>query len=291
MVDHPMADTAQHSAPSDRSAGPHAALLSDQADTRRRRAVARRIDRIARAIEADVVPRLVARAVPEPLELRPTPEDVERMALLSRADDLAAAIALAEAVRDRGVPVTAVFLHLLAPAARRLGEWWVEDRCSFIDVTLGLMQLQQVLQALSPVLLTDLAPPAEGRRVLLLPAPGEQHTFGLSLVAEFFRRGGWDVTVEPGLEWDEAMTLVRRDWFALVGVSVGTTERVGHLAELIAALRRASCNPDIAVLVGGAPFGSDPTLARRLGADGSATDGEQAVRQAEAIAALLAART
>ena len=31
-----------------------------------------------------------------------------------------------------------------------------------------------------------------GRRALLVSVPGEQHSFGVTMVAEFFRRAGWD---------------------------------------------------------------------------------------------------
>lgn len=289
MVDEPMAEPAMQRACSDRPAGRSAMQMSSQDDTRRQVAVQGRIARIARAIEADIVPRLVSRAAPDAV-VRPTAEDVERMAGLAIGDDVAEVVAFAEAVAARGVAVPALLLHLLAPAAARLGEWWSEDRCSFVDVTLGLMHLQQGLQALSPVLLPDLAPPAEGRRILLLPAPGEQHTFGLSVVAELFRRGGWDVALEPSADESEAMSLVRDGWFTVVGLSAGTEERASALAAIIPGLRRASCNPGIAILVGGAALRTRPDLAREIGADGMAGDGEQAVRQAEALAALLLAR-
>jgi methanogenic corrinoid protein MtbC1 len=289
MVDDPMGDPALQPDSSDRPRGAGRRHLSALNDTWRQNALAGRIARITRAVEADVLPRLVARGLPDAAP-RPTDEDIERMAALAIADDVGDAIAFAEACGARGVPVPTLLLHLLSPAAARLGEWWVEDRCSFVDVTLGLMHLQQVLQALSPVLLPDLAPPAEVRRILLLPAPGEQHVFGLAVVAEFFRRGGWDVALEPAEDVPGAVRLVRQGWFTVVGISAGTAERARGLAELIAAIRRASCNPNIAVLVGGAAFRTHPELARDVGADGMAGDGEQAVRQAEALAALLVAR-
>ncbi|MCX7683857.1 MAG: cobalamin B12-binding domain-containing protein [Acetobacteraceae bacterium] len=257
-------------------------------DKPRQAAVHGRIARIARAIEAEVVPRLVGRGLAEGPQ-RPTAEEIERMAALAAADDVAAAIAFAEALVARGIPVPALLLHLLSPAAARLGEWWIEDRCSFVDVTLGLMHLQHVLQALSPLLLPDITAPPEARRILLLAAPGEQHLFGLSVVAEFFRRGGWEVASETPADTAEAARLVRQDWYTVAGLSAGTVERAAGLAPLIAAIRRASCNPAIAVLVGGAGFRARPELAREIGADGTAGDGEQAVRQAEALAALLVA--
>lgn len=290
MIDDPMGKPALQPDSSERPRGAAYRHLSTQDNARRQGALRSRIAHIARAIETDVVPRLVARGVADTAEVRPTTEDVERMATLAIGDDVADAIAFAEGLGARGLPVPALMLHLLSPAAARLGEWWVEDRCSFVDVTLGLMHLQQVLQALSPVLLPDIAAPADARRILLLAAPGEQHVFGLSVVAEFFRRGGWDVAVEPVEDVAEAAGLVREGWFTVVGVSAGTGERAGALAALVAAIRRASCNPDVAVLVGGAAFRVRPELAREIGADGMAGDGEQAVRQAEALAALLVAR-
>ena len=290
MVDDPMGEPALQPDSSDRLRRAMPPHLSASDDTRRQASLKRRIARIARAIEDDVVPRLVARAVPDAAVPRPTADDVERMATLAVAEDVGDAVAFAEALVGRGVPVPVLLLHLLSPAAARLGDWWTEDRCSFVDVTLGLMHLQQVLQALSPVLLPDLTAPAGSRRILLLAAPGEQHVFGLSVVAEFFRRGGWDVTMEHAEDTAEAARLVREEWFAVVGISAGTAERAAALEALIAAIRRASCNPDIAVLVGGAAFLGRPGLAREIGADGMAGDGEQAVRQAEAMAALQPAR-
>ena len=60
-----------------------------------------------------------------------------------------------------------------------------------------------------------------GRRVLLLPGPGEQHTFGLSMVAEFFRRSGWEVVGGTGPESLDPVRAVRDEWFDVVGISVG----------------------------------------------------------------------
>jgi methanogenic corrinoid protein MtbC1 len=42
------------------------------------------------------------------------------------------------------------------------------------------------------------------------------------------------------------------------------------------------------VIVGGAPFHDHAELARRVGADAAAADGEQAARLAESVCALLA---
>ena len=62
---------------------------------------------------------------------------------------------------------------------------WEDDRVSFADVTVALCRLHDVMRNLSssqpPA--TDTLP--QGRRALLVPMPGEQHTFGLVMVADF----------------------------------------------------------------------------------------------------------
>jgi hypothetical protein len=39
-----------------------------------------------------------------------------------------------------------VFIDLLAPSARRLGQHWEDDDCDFVDVTMGLWRLQEVMR-------------------------------------------------------------------------------------------------------------------------------------------------
>eukprot|EP01035_Chromulina_nebulosa_P032366 gene32366-43242_t len=56
------------------------------------------------------------------------------LALQIEADEL---IDYADRILGRGVPVSNLLVDLLAPAARLLGEYWEQDRCDFVDVTMG----------------------------------------------------------------------------------------------------------------------------------------------------------
>ncbi len=67
-----------------------------------------------------------------------------------------------------------------------LGYLWEEDHCSIIDVTLGVGRLQQVLRELSPEFQQYRGLPDMRRRALLLPVPGEQHTFETQRADGFF---------------------------------------------------------------------------------------------------------
>ena len=161
-----------------------------------------RMSQLARTIEHEIVPRLMLahRAAAEPLPIQADTafavsfDDVKQFAKLVLSHDEDAAFAEIHSLHARDISIDRIFLDLLAPTARYLGELWDDDLCTFTDVTVGLGRLQRVLREFSPALGRSVEHPARGRRVLLLPGPGEQHTFGLVMVSEFFRRAGWDVT-------------------------------------------------------------------------------------------------
>lgn len=248
---------------------------------------------LARAIETEVIPRLVAAhridenglASNDALSGRVTQSEIEAFTNSLLSGDEPALESTVEALRRRGFTVEHLLVDLLAPAARQLGHLWTEDLCFFTDVTIGLGRLQRMMRELSPAFGTEVAHPPNGRRVLLVRAPGEQHSFGLSMVAEFFRRAGWEVSAGGESADIDPITAVRREWFDVVGFSAGSEARLDWLPSCIAAVRRASVHPDIAVLVGGPVFTLRPQLARQLGADATASDGSEAPGLAESLLA------
>jgi methanogenic corrinoid protein MtbC1 len=253
--------------------------------------------RIARTIEAEVIPRLVVAHRP-PAGDESAPNGVRSARAVAAADvreftrivlgaDFPAAAGFVAKLRGEGVTPEAVCLDLLAPAARRLGSLWEEDSCDFTDVTLGLWRLQQMLRELRLPATGEQEARARGRRALLVPMPGEQHTFGLAMVIEFFSRAGWDVLGGPPGSVAELRQLVAVERFDLVGLSVSCADRMAAVAACIRTVRQASCNPDLAVMVGGRVFAENPELAPLVGADAMASDGQQAPRQAEQLLSLL----
>lgn len=188
-----------------------------------------------------------------------------------------------DALRAEGLSTEAVMLQLLAPAARRLGDLWLDDRLSFLDVTAGLGRLQGVMRALGPDFDGDAPGQIHGKKILLAPVSGEQHIFGLSVVAAFFRRAGWEVTFEPRIAFDDLLILVRAERFTAVGLSVANDKFLPDLPAQVEALRRASRNENVTLLAGGTAFLLDPELHRRVGVDAVARDATEAVQMAEAL--------
>ncbi len=197
--------------------------------------------------------------------------------------DAEVASAYARSLRDRGLALETVWLDVLAPAARRLGDLWTEDVCTFTDVTEGLGRLQEVLRTFDTP--GPLVVPAikESRRILLAACPGEQHTFGLAMVAAFFRKAGWHVRYETNLSAADLVHAVSRAWFGVVGLSASGDRQLDALTASIQALRRKSRNPAVRIMVGGKVFTDRPELAAQVGADATAFDGRQAVHVAQRL--------
>ena len=106
-----------------------------------------------------------------------------------------------------------------------------------------------------------------GLRALLLPAPGEQHSFGLVMVSEFFRREGWYVTAAQPLRVQDALGLVSGNWIDLVALSVSSDRHLVTLADWVTQMRQASTNPDLKIMVGGPMACVDPQCLSPMQAD------------------------
>lgn len=253
---------------------------------------------LLRTIEGEVIPRLIlahraARSVSAICEsqgppVRPSRRDVDEFATLVLRGRPGEALAYLQGLQTLGMTSETIFLELLAPAARTFGEMWETERTDFVEVTVALRRLQNLAHELTP----GRADPAEqplqsGRRILLLALPGEQHVFGAQLVAEMLRRSGWDVWDAPGAGNADILSLVSREWFAVVGVSLSAPEKVDALAGLIHQIRRTSLNRNVRVMVGGRPFEGHPERVALVGADATAQDARDAVLQAQRMLELL----
>lgn len=247
---------------------------------------AHRLGRLLETLEHEIIPTLArthrAPDAPAPApalsdDVSPTaPTEIDRFTRMLIAADGGAARRAVETLLHQGASRSVIYLGVLAPAARQLGRLWEEDECTFGDVTVGVGRLHRLLREL----VSDADPlpdaTAHGLRVLLQAAPGEQHTFGLAMVSEFFRDAGWDVSCATDGVAPDPVAAVASEWFDTIGFSVGSHTRLNWLALAIANLRRASRNPGIVVLVGGPVITLHPEYVQAVGADTSAPDGQQA---------------
>ncbi|MGB3624468.1 MAG: cobalamin-dependent protein [Henriciella sp.] len=176
-----------------------------------------------------------------------------------------------------GISIESIYVDLLAPTARRMGELWEEDIRNFAEVTIGLCRLHEVLRhnSLSPAV-RQVFPAPETPSILLSTACGDQHVFGVIMVAEFFIKEGWRVTCEPGAKVDELLRIVSSTTFDVVGLSVARSHEANDISGVIGQLRTTSRNKDIKVIIGGALVGRDESIAGQVGADAASTDASTA---------------
>lgn len=244
---------------------------------------------LSRALKLDVIPRLVlahgagVEAGGEQARAAILPADVVQFTRLLLTEDDEPVQAFITGLRERNVSLETLFMDLLAPTAGHLGLLWERDLCGFSDVTIGLGRLQMLLRELG-TLGDHEARSTESRRILLLCSPGEQHTFGLNMVGEFFHREAWEVSIglEPG---ETAAQRVRAQHYDVVGWTAGTTRGLKGLAQIITGVRRESQNPHISIILGGPMFGGAPDDGNTRGADAIITDGASAPALAERLVA------
>eukprot|EP01037_Dinobryon_pediforme_P014363 gene14363-14487_t len=245
---------------------------------------------LSKLIEGEIIPRLMVAHAGEAPQTNPIVtgtvialEEVEAfvpLVLQLEADTLLHHV---DAILARGIPFESVLVDLLAPTARILGVFWDTDQCDFVDVTMGLWRLQEIVHEMSGRLRAEHPATPGSRRALFSPMPGDQHSFGTIMIDDIFRREGWltERLTEP--ETADLLRSVEKDWFDIIGLTVSCDCHIAQLRSTIAALRSVSRNPHVRVMVGGRIFSADPDLAVHVGADGTAGDAKSAPRVADEL--------
>ena len=211
----------------------------------------------------------------------PSTEEIESFANLVIRPEPGAAAAFFGRMVERAYGFETLAERFAAPVARRLGEFWDEDRCDFVDVAFGVERLKGFLADLSGRM--ERSSEMRAPRALLLSTPGDNHMLALDMLAGFLKEAGWIVETQRGLDLDSNTRYVSQEWAHVAGVTMGSLDNYETVGRTVRALRRASRNPQLSVIVGGACFNTDQDLAVRIGADGTAPDGPAALRLAKQL--------
>lgn len=246
---------------------------------------------LARIISNDIVPRLLrlhTEVVPDAPSidaligaLRPSSTEIDALAHIILGDDLEAAATYVTIMRDRGLSMEMLYIELLEPTARHLGEMWDNDECDFIDVTIGVGRLQKLLAIFNDTY--TLPQLGTRRRVLMATTPGNQHSLGASMIEKLLSAAGWDVETEYSGEVGQIVHMVKRNWFAVIGLTAGSDGQLPAMKSAVAQIRTHSQNADIGVMVGGPMFTQNPQLVDAMGADATAPNAPAAVLAAQKL--------
>jgi methanogenic corrinoid protein MtbC1 len=188
--------------------------------------------------------------------------------------------------RERGGEA-ALIDRYLPGAARKFGCDWLDDALSFAEVTIGTARLQGALRRVTAVLpvpgLDDPGAPDPGLALLVLPE-GEQHGFGVQVLAAQLRRRGLRVCLQLGQTAETLHRSVQEGQFDLAMISVGSEAGLASAAAAVQAVRTGS-RGSLPVAVGGAALAVRADLCRALGADIATGDANEALAFARAVVA------
>lgn len=292
---------AEEAAAKRRADAPDQAYVPDQAwraalAAAEERAIAA-LPRVSRAkiltmIESEVIPRLLLahRADDQPAAPA-TRRDVRQddcTALAERAlsSDLEALGGCLAALAQDGLADERAQIALFTGAARRLGEWWEEDRADFTAVTvaMGLFRRWVLERGLSDIaarsagelggvdqLLADPGPAQRARTVMAASFPGDQHDFGALMLAEVFRRRGWfvvDLRPDSSAALEQGLTSAAIDVLCL---SITGAHKATAIEQVIGRAK-AAAKAELRVVIGGRAIDATADFAASVGADAALAD-------------------
>ncbi len=179
-----------------------------------------------------------------------------------------------EAALASGTELDEVYLDVMAPALRSIGDRWANGEIDIAAEHRASGIAMRIIGRLGP----RFARRGRSRGTVVLGTPpGERHSLPVAMLSDLIRAGGFEVS-DLGCDLPpEGFAVAARQTPRLVavGVSVTAPEALVATAETVAVLK-AELGPDIPVLVGGGAI-QDADHAAALGADWYASDGTAVV--------------
>lgn len=242
---------------------------------------------IERLVAMNIIPELKSLQSGSPVEgfgnyssyRRPTDDEVILFSDIAINCDTDASLKFILMLMDRGVPIESIYLDLISPAAKFLGEMWIEDRCDFAHVTLGSACLQRTLSLLSEKFASH-RDMLTNRSALIMTMPGDQHTLGPALASEFLRRYGWDIEcVFPETE-NDVYDALNSQKFNMVGFSIAHEKDLEVLPNIVSNVREEVGDRGIGIIAGGNAVQENPESLENIDIDDIASDGRETVIRA-----------
>lgn len=172
-----------------------------------------------------------------------------------------------------------LYYDLLWPAMERVDKLFRSDRINSLAENMATRINRSIADQLQLRL-----PQGEpnGKRVVIVSAPGEPEELGAQMCADLFESRGWDVYfVGGGIPNDEILTVVgqlRCDLLLIFGTQPAGVPSVRKLIDLI---RTIGVNPTMNIMVSGSVYNRADGLWREVNADLFAKTAKMALRMAE----------
>jgi excisionase family DNA binding protein len=206
-------------------------------------------------------------------------EHAERLRTRLVSGDEAGAWQVLERVLVGGADPAQIYVRVLAPAMRRIGELWSSGELTVEDEHRATAVAGRLIGRLGP----RFARPGRHRGTVVLgAAPGDTHALPTAMLADVARGARYAVVDLGGSTPFESFVSAasEADSLVAVGVSASTADSLETARSVLGDLRAVL--PEVPLLLGG-PAVKDEAAAREAGADAWASDATDAVRVIEAI--------
>ena len=151
---------------------------------------------------------------------------------------------------SRGANYGDIADELFTAAARRLGDKWISDQASMVDVNIGISTLVRVHIALCANLVEPKT--THSGSALFAYLQGQAHTLGLRLAVEYFRQNGWHVRYMPATTPEDLLATVVSETPGIVGMTAAMDSELAPLQNVIDRLNRVPLCPRV-IIGGSAP--------------------------------------
>jgi methanogenic corrinoid protein MtbC1 len=202
------------------------------------------------------------------------------LAELLTPDARAAWAVIVEAL-DAGAEPVRIYLDVLAPAMVEIGALWETARIGVAQEHLATQITQTVLARLAPSLEdaeTAFAGGDRRRLAIVSGTPGERHSIGARMVADFLEAAGWDVLLLGGdAPSEEIARLAAERRPDVVALSTSLPFNLLAAGRVFARLRQQDAPP--LLVAGGRAYEGRADRALLAGADVFASDPEALLRE------------
>lgn len=212
---------------------------------------------------------------------QPAPESGQELVLRSQyldavlAPDARRAREVVLDAAEAGVPVVSLYLRVLQPALVEIGRQWELAQISVAREHLATQISQSVLAELAGRLSTGDG--GRGRKAIVSCSPGELHSVGGQMVADFLEADGWEVLIlGADVPAADLAQVAEAEEVAVVALSTALPAHLLAAGAACAALRRLASPP--LIVAGGRAFAGDAARAEVVGADAYADDPAELLR-------------
>ncbi|MFZ3583117.1 cobalamin B12-binding domain-containing protein [Loktanella sp. DJP18] len=170
-------------------------------------------------------------------------------------------------------------LDVLRPVADHLGALWLRDEAAFMSVRVATLRMEALLRTtakpINPVI------SKKRKQAVFASVPGEDHTFGVQMVADLQRAKGWDVQLVVNASGTDLLSEIVNSPAEILGLSIGSSSSMHALYTTVQMVKEH--RPDVKILVSGALVGLDARPVELLGVAAHADDFERAETLLDAL--------